>query len=482
MAAVAVTALVVSAVTAGPGRTVEAIGDTLGSGGEFHRIEPDRIFDSREPAPLDFAPFGRKPMTVGAASQTIDIPTVGQGGLPGFVDSNGDRQDDNVLAVVVNITVINPTHVGYLRAFGTGAVEGTTSVVNFAAGEVRANTAVLRPGVDGKISLRIASPTAPGLSDVAVDVLGWFSTSTYGTNGGRMIPIEPIRAYDSELSGTGANAGDRAQVSVPIRGAADVASPGSTAVPNDPSVIGAVINVTGVNVFGGSEPTYISALPERLPEGAVPSTSTVNMLPGQVRANVAIVPVGANGSITLFNLQGEARMVLDVVGYVKTSPGDDSRAGRVVPLVAPFRAFDTREAEFQSQPLGPGSAEDFSFERFIADVKIGGEPVGPQSALIGNLTATNLQPQYRDPKYVVVQTQSFMTAFPTPSSGNAVPSVSNINIVEGDTVPNLAMLSYGARPAPDGDGRCEQAHCIRFYNLAGYVDYLLDVYAVILTD
>lgn len=478
LATLAVTALVVSAVTAGPGRTVAAVGDTLGSGGEFHRIEPQRIFDSRQPDPLDVEPFGRKPMTIGATSQTIDIATVGRGGLPAFDSTDGDRQDDNVLAVVVNITVIAPTHVGFLRAFGTGAAEGQTSVVNFGAGEFRANTAILRPGLDGKISLRLVSPTAPGLSDVAVDVLGWFSTTEYGINGGRVVPIEPIRVYDSELAQFGGNtAGAQAQVSVPIRGAADVTSPGTPVVPNDPSVIGAVVNVTGVNVFAGSKPTFIAALPERMPAGTPPSTSTVNMLPGQVRANVAIVPIGADGSITLYHYQGEARMVLDVVAYVRTSPGDDSRAGRVVPLVAPFRAFDTREPEFQSQPLGPANAEDFSFESFVADVKIGNEPVGAQSALIGNLTATNLQRQY---SYAPAAT--FMTAFPTPSSGNAVPSVSNINLVENDTVPNLALLTYGARPAPAGDGRCEQAHCIRFYNLAGYVDYLLDVYAVILSD
>ena len=75
-----------------------------------------------------------------------------------------------------------------------------------------------------------------------------------------------------------------------------------------------------------------------------------------------------------------------------------------------------------------------------------------------------------------------MTAFPTPSSGNDVPSISNLNIDEGDTVPNLALMTYGARPAPVGDGRCEQEHCIRFFNRDGFVDYLLDVYAVVLDD
>jgi hypothetical protein len=41
-------------------------------------------------------------------------------------------------------------------------------------------------------------------------------------------------------------------------------------------------------------------------------------------------------------------------------------------------------------------------------------------------------------------------------------------------VPNLVLLKYGSR---DGDD-----HQIRFYNRAGFVDYLLDVTAVILAD
>lgn len=471
-------AVLVSTFASGPTRTVEAqAGGEFGAGGEYQSLEPARIFDSREPAPLDVAPFGRKPMATGVDGATIDLPVVGRGGLPAFEDLNGDGQDDNVLAVAVNITVIAPSHLGFLRAFGTDAPEGETSVVNFFAGQFRANTAIIRPGTDGEISLRLVSPTAPGTSDVAVDLLGWFSTSAFESNGGRMVPIEPIRVYDSELPQFGTNpAGTRAQVQVPIRGAADVATPGTPVIPNDGTVIGALVNVTGVNVFANSLPTFIAAIPEPVPAGASPGTSTVNLLPGDIRANVAIVPVGPDGSITLFNLQGATRMVLDVLAYVRTSSGDESRAGRVVPLVAPFRAFDTREPEFDDQPLGPAGAEDFSFEAFVADVRVGGEPVGPQSALIGNLTAANLIRR----NLSFPPAASFLTAFPTPATGDAVPSISNVNINEGDTVPNMALLTYGARPAPVGDGRCEEAHCIRFFNRDGYIDYLLDVYAVIL--
>jgi hypothetical protein len=186
---------------------------------------------------------------------------------------------------------------------------------------------------------------------------------------------------------------------------------------------------------------------------------------------MAIHPLGPDGKIHLFNLAGEVRMVVDVVAYLQRGAPENTREGRVVPLRSPFRAFDTREAEHGDQPLGPGQAEDWSFESFANDVRIGSEPIGAQSALIGNLTLTELQPQY--PRAAPALTH--MTAYPSPSGGSTTPPlVSNVNIGQGDTVPNLALLPYGTSdPGP---------YSIRFYNRAGYVDYLLDVYAVVLDD
>ncbi len=450
-------------------RTIAAEGAPLGAGGEFQEIQPARIFDSREQS-LAQGQFGPRPMSASETDPTVDIEVVGRGGLPDFVDADGDGQDDNVLAVVVNITVIQPTHIGFLRAYGTGSPEGTTSVVNFFAGSVLPNTAIIRPGDDGKMSMRLVSPTAPGSSHIAVDITGWFSTSSYAERGDRVVAIDPIRVYDSELALFGANTlKGRSQIEVPIRGAAEVSKPNTPVVPDNENVVGVIANVTGVNAFPGSLPTFISALPTPVPAGTDPSTSTVNLVPGQIRPNMAILPVGPDGSIHLFNLQGEVRMVVDVVAYLRRGDSDATREGRVVPLIAPFRAFDTREAAFGDQPLGPAQAEDFSFQDFVNDVSIDGEPVGAQSALIGNLTATGLQRQYS-----WAPAQTFLTAFPSPGDSTSVPLVSNINIGENDTVPNLALLPYGTSS--------QGPNSIRFYNRAGYLDYLLDVYAVILQD
>lgn len=474
--AVVAAALVGTLVTSGPSRTIAAAGAPLGAGGEFHPTGPERVFDSRQPS-LDVAPFGRKPMADGAASSTFDVPIVGTAGLPAFTDRNGDGQDDNVLAVVVNITVIEPSHLGFLRAFGAGAsrsVEGESSIVNFFPNTAVPNTAVLRPGNDGKISIRLVSPTAPGTSHVAIDVAGWFSTSNWTQRGSRVVPVDPARLYDSEVGKFGGRTlGDRAQVEIPIRGARD-ANANRQVVPDSNQVVGALVNVTGVNSFPGSKPTFFAALPDPVAGNGGPSTSTVNLLPGQFRSNMAIVPVDGDGAITLFHLQGEARLVVDVLAYLEAGAPVDSRAGRVVPLVSPFRAFDTREDAFDSAPLGPAEAEDWSFDAFTGDVKINGEPVGKQSALIGNLTAAQLQPQYPEEPAL-----SFMTAYPSSTSSGPPPEVSNITIREGDTVPNLLIAPYGI--GRDSDGNSIE-HGLRFYNRAGFLHYVLDVYAVILAD
>ena len=177
--AVVVTASVVG--TPGDGG-VAAAGDPLGAGGEFHSLTPARLLDTRDPK-LDVAPKGRKPTDSLSVGKPFEVSVVGAGGLPDFVDDDRDGYDDNVLAVVLNITVIEPTQLGYLRAFPAGAEEGTTSVVNFQTNSTVPNTAVIRPGIDGKIALRLVTPLAPGQADVAVDISGWISTSRYAQRG-----------------------------------------------------------------------------------------------------------------------------------------------------------------------------------------------------------------------------------------------------------------------------------------------------------
>jgi hypothetical protein len=461
------------ALSPGGGRTVQAVEQPLGAGGEYHPLTPVRILDTRF-AERDVEPFGRKPLQAKEGSSTFDVVVSGSAGLPEFVDGDGDGTDDNVLAVAVNITVVAPTHEGYLRAFGKGAPEGTTSLINFKPGETVPNAAILRPGAGGNLTIRLVAPANTGDADVLVDLFGWFSSSGYtsATPGARVVPVGPGRVFDSREAPFGAAplAGGTS-TPIPIRGAASYDPVLDPIVPDDADVSGVLVNLTAVNNVPASTGTHISIVPTAPATGQSPSTSNLNLAKGQVRSVMAIVPVGDDGSIYLYNHAGATDLIVDIVGYLRPAADPNSNAGRVVPLVAPYRALDTRDPAHGDTPLGPAMAETWSFADFIADVKIGEVWVGPQSGLLGNLTATGLTRQYE-----TQFTASFLTAYPPAPD---VPKVSNITITEGQTMPNLALLSYGADP---DDTRCAEASCVRFFNRAGYLDYLLDVSAVILAD
>jgi hypothetical protein len=174
------------------------------------------------------------------------------------------------------------------------------------------------------------------------------------------------------------------------------------------------------------------------------------------------VPVGADGSVRIFNNAGLTHVVADVVGYMLGGQDPLTRAGRVVPLAAPYRTFDTREAQWGGVALGPGQAEAWSFADFASSVAIGPDAVGNQLAVIGNLTSASVTRQYPG-----VFVRSYLTAYP---GDQAKPESSNLNTVEGPPIPNMAVLKYGA------------SNTVKVYNLAGYAHYIFDASAVVLND
>jgi hypothetical protein len=226
------------------------------------------------------------------------------------------------------------------------------------------NLAIIVPGRDGKVSVRLVSGGAVGSAHVLIDVFGWFSTSAHPESGARLVPAGPGRLYDSRPIGD--PLGPRETLRLPIRGADAVNPTVRDIVPDDPNVIGVLVNVTGVNVRPASTTTHVSVVPELPAGGGDPRTSNLNLRPGQVKANLVLVPIGADGAIRIVNRAGETDVVVDVVGYLVRGLPVDTRAGRVVPLTAPLRVLDTRRPEWGAAPLGAARAEDWSFAAFAA--------------------------------------------------------------------------------------------------------------------
>lgn len=437
----------------------------LGAGGEFHPLEPRRVLDTR--SGLNIAP-GARTLTPDPGS-TFEVPLSGRGGLP---DMSGDHA---VLGVAVSITVVGPTEPGFVSAFGTGGPEGTSSIVNFGPGETVPNMAILAPGEGGSVTVRLVSQGGSGSAHVLIDVFGWFSTSDHDEQGARLIPVGPGRIFDSRLDAFGSSplAGGTA-TRVQVRGASSLDPRVDGIVPSDSNVSGALLNVTAVNQGAGSSSTFVSVLPAEPAPGVAPTTSNLNLRADHVMANLVLTPVGPDGSIWLYNSAGDAHLIVDVVAYLQPRPVA-TREGRVIPLARPFRTLDTRQEAFGASPLGAGQAETWSLECFVADVRIDGRWVGSQSAVLGNLTATGLEPRPDWPSWAPA-IESFLTVFPA-DSGERLPTASNINLSQGQSVANAALFGYPQDVPDDGD-----PYAVRVFNHDGQIHYIFDAWAVVLSD
>lgn len=441
------------AVPVAPAAPVLAAGE-LGAGGEIHLTAPATIFDTRPGSSVnDVAPAGAKP-TVPDPIPVYEIQVLGQGGVP---DSYAD-----VLGVWVTVTVDQPTQIGNVRLFPSGGTIPPTAVIAYTAGRRVSNTALVRPGQNGKVSIALQS-NYPGSTHVVVDVHGWVSSTSYATRGARLVPVGPSRIADTR-NGTNvpqAPLGAGQVLTVQARGA-DGANPAvPDVVPNSADVVGVLVNVALINYLATAQETSLSVTAEA-PSG-IPAVKDVHAAAGRVRSTTVLVPIGADGNIRITNVAGATAVSVDVVGYLQVNSDVNTRAGRVVPLGQSFRAFDTRQPQWGAVRIGPGQAEDWSFAAFANSVTIDGVAVGAQTAVIGNLSTTALVRQYP----TVAIPSGYVTLY---RPDIARPLSATLNNLEEGPVSNLVIARYGPSAT------------VRVYNSQGYIHYVFDALAVLLVD
>ena len=80
-----------------------------------------------------------------------------------------------VAAVVLNVTVTQPTAAGFVTVYPGGVARPTASSLNFVAGETVPNLVVAPVGADGRVDFFNGSG---GTVQVIADVSGWFSGPT----------------------------------------------------------------------------------------------------------------------------------------------------------------------------------------------------------------------------------------------------------------------------------------------------------------
>ncbi len=176
-------------------------------------------------------------------------------------------------------------------------------------------------------------------------------------------------------------------------------------------VISAVLNVTAV---GGTAPSFVTVWPAGIIR---PNTSSLNTRGGDVVPNLVITMLNGAGEANIYNNNGSADCVVDVVGYFRSDP-----ANRFTSLT-PARILDTRIGlGAPPAPLGPTSSIDLQ-------VTDNGGVVSDADSVVMNVTVTE------------PTSAGFITVWP---SGEAMPTASNLNFVARQTVPNLVISKLGA--------------------------------------
>ena len=251
-----------------------------------------------------------------------------------------------------------------------------------------------------------------------------------GPDGSGYHPVAPTRLLDSRLPNVGfagkVVAGAPRSLTVTGLG-------GPSNVPL--SATSVVLNVT---VADPSKESYLSVFPTSSP---VPTSSNLNFGAGQTVPNLVTVGLGAGGKVDLATAVGTTNVVADLVGYYD----DGLTVGDRFTGTAPVRLLDSRIATgVWNGPLSVGAPRDLVVE---APGASNGVPA-TATAVVANVTVTG------------GSTPSFVSVWP---SGGPKPGVSNLNLLPGQTIANLAVVGIGAGGA------------IRFANAVGSVHVIVDV-------
>jgi hypothetical protein len=332
-----------------------------------------------------------------------------------------------VSAVVMNVTVVSPSAPGYVTVWPTGVARPNASNVNFAAGRTSPNLVEVAVGADGKVSM--FNGQASGSAHVLFDVTGYVTTPGEASGReGRYNPLTPARIFDTRSSPPKLSLG--ADRTVQVAGQGGVPPSGVSAV---------VVNVTLTNVSlpSGGE-GWLTVYPSGT---SLPTASNLNFVSGQEVANRVVMPLGADGKLSLHlgrstNDGSSTDVIVDVGGWF--TDATNAAGGATYVPITPNRIADTRSS---------GGAFAPNETRAI---QVAGTPGVPTDATAVVLNAT----------VTATSARSWLTVWP---AGVSQPGVSDLHWAAGDPRANLVVVKL----SPDGQ--------LAVNNALGSTHVILDV-------
>lgn len=387
-----------------------ADGPQVGAAGTYFSVSNQRLVDTRVGKGAPSGKVGENTVTKIDISKALGLRS---GAVP--------------TAVVMNVTVVDPTTNGWMTA--SPKVQGVPEVssINFTAGRgVTTNRVTVRVGANGVVDLY----NRAGSAHLVVDLQGFYTAK--GANGGypgsTFTIGSPTRLLDTRTA-----IGDRQGRVRAGEGnalAADV-SPVLDPAQSDTEL---VLQVTATGPTDAGHITVYPA-PQR-----VWNTSDLNFAPGQTVTNISYIDVD-HGGLGLYNSAGEVDLVVDYIGRFRNNlhnaVGD---SGLFVPA-NPTRVLDTRINGRFDGTVGPGE----SVRVKVTGLK--GVPAGVGSVVV-NTTATHSSED------------GHITAH---AAGTAVPATSSLNYRAGRDVAAMTVVPVSA------DGYIE------LYNPHGRTDLFVDV-------
>ncbi|MFV2116005.1 hypothetical protein ACFHW0_27215 [Micromonospora sp. LOL_025] len=365
--------LLVAALGVAVSRPSPAAADAAGLGGDYVSLPRGAaLLDTR-------TGIGGRTGKVGAGG-VVTFPVLGVGGVP----SSG------VSAVLIRLVTTDGTATTYLRAYPDGTTPNGVSMLNTSPGEQVSNTAVVRPGGNGRIAVRQDA----GSSHIIITAQGYFRSTVGG--GGGFVPVASDKLVDTR-DGTGTT-----KAKIAAQGTRTVTLTGG-AIPATATAV--LANVIAVNV---TRPGWLGVMPAG---GGAPPHSAVSFEETGHTGHLTSVPLSAAGQATFTNQSGAAvDLIVAPYGYISGDAGQG----------AGFRHLAATRLHDGSVAAGG-----------TVDVQVTGKLGMPTRGVAGvvlNVTA------------VAPSAAGSVQVWPT---GGAVPAVSQVHTRKSHSVTGLVIVPPG---------------------------------------